>query len=86
MSKIPLFYYHEILTSRIRFVYRHILAENETGKFCEEEETAEHIIRHCEGLGRIRFLQIGAGKPKVNSNITEPLSKLWGLINKIKTG
>lgn len=61
------------------------LAEDTLCRFCmEEEETAVHVLCHCEGLSRLRFLILGEEKPRARSYTQEPLSRLWSLVTKTK--
>lgn len=61
------------------------LAEDAICRFCqEEEETAAHVLCHCEGLVRLRFQLLGEEKPRAESYTKGPLSRLWSLIQRTK--
>lgn len=61
------------------------LAKDARYRFCQrEEETPEYNLCYCEGLDRLRLLQIGEEKPTANRDTKKMLSKLWCLIKRIK--
>ena len=59
------------------------LTEELLCRFCqEEEETAVHILCHCEGLSRLRFLTLGEEKPGAQRYTGDLKASLWSLIEK----
>lgn len=61
------------------------LADQATCRFCRsEDETAIHILCHCDALARTRFQQMGYENPEAESYTTDSLSKLLGLVKKAR--
>ena len=50
----------------------------------EEEETATHVLSHCDGLTKVHLLQLGREKSNASEFIKGTLAGLWNIIKRIK--
>ena len=67
-----------LLTSHFRF------SKHMRNLGLEEEETAIHVLCHCDGLTKVRLLQLGREKSRVSEFMKGTLSGLWTLIKRLK--
>ncbi|KAK9499943.1 hypothetical protein O3M35_002877 [Rhynocoris fuscipes] len=57
------------------------IVEDDLCRYClEEEESAVHILCHCEGLARLRFRIFGEAYPQPTSLTEGSLARLKGFI------